>query len=378
MNNFVFSTPFRKGLQGVLLLSMLLFSLGPGSASPAYAAPPTNDTFASATAITSIPFQNVISTTEANAAIDPTDPGQVATGGIPCEGRALGPGKRTVWYRYDATSSRGLHVDTIGSSYDTFIAVWRGTSLSNLTFVTCDDDIFSGYESEVLFAATTGNTYYIEVAGFAGTTNNPDQPNPGGTLQLHVTSFEDVPSTYWAWGYIEGLYGAGITTGCNTVPLLYCPTATVTRDQMAVFLLRGKHGRDYVPPPVGASTGFADVPANYWAGAWIKQLAAEGITGGCGGGNYCPGNPVTRDQMAVFLLKAKHGPSYLPPPATGKFFDVPIGYWAGTWIEQLATEGITSGCTTSPPNYCPLTPVTRDQMAVFLSRTFGITPLPGG
>ncbi|MBI3172072.1 MAG: hypothetical protein HYZ25_15405 [Chloroflexi bacterium] len=46
------------------------------------------------------------------------------------------------------------------------------------------------------------------------------------------------------------------------------------------------------------------MPANYWAAAWIEQLAAEGITGGCGGGNYCPTIPVSRDQMAVFLVRA--------------------------------------------------------------------------
>ena len=68
----------------------------------------------------------------------------------------------------------------------------------------------------------------------------------------------------------------------------------------------------YTPPAVGSSTGFIDVETYYWAAAWIKQLAAEGITGGCGSGNYCPEAAVTRAQMAVFLLKAKHGSSYAP------------------------------------------------------------------
>jgi len=72
---------------------------------------------------------------------------------------------------------------------------------------------------------------------------------------------------------------------------------------MAVFLLKSKYGSSYSPPAVGASTGFDDVPTTHWAAPWIKQLAAEGITGGCGGGNYCPNNPVTRAQMAVFLVK---------------------------------------------------------------------------
>ena len=72
---------------------------------------------------------------------------------------------------------------------------------------------------------------------------------------------------------------------------------------MAVFLLRAKHGAVYMPPTVGASTGFNDVSVAHWAAAWIKQLAAEGITTGCGGGNYCPEDPVTRAQMAVFLVR---------------------------------------------------------------------------
>jgi hypothetical protein len=72
---------------------------------------------------------------------------------------------------------------------------------------------------------------------------------------------------------------------------------------MAVFLLRAKHGAAYLPPAVGSSTGFGDVPPAYWAAVWIKQLVTEGITAGCGNNNYCPDSPVTRAQMAVFLVR---------------------------------------------------------------------------
>ena len=183
-------------------------------------------------------------------------------------------------------------------------------------------------------------------------------------------TFNDVAGTYWAWSYIERLYDAGVTSGCGNGN--YCPSTTVTRDQMAVFLLKGKHSSSYVP---STATGvFQDVPTNYWAAAWIEQLASEGITSGCSTSpkKYCPATPVTRDQMAVFLLKAKHGSNYVPPTATGAFQDVPANYWAASWIEQLAAEGITGGCSTSPKLYCPNTPVTRDQMAVFLVKTFNL------
>jgi len=195
--------------------------------------------------------------------------------------------------------------------------------------------------------------------------------NSGETYTISKTwIFGDVPNSYWAHGFIERLYNAGLTSGCSTVPLLYCPEITITRAQMAVFLLKGIHGSSYSPPAVGASTGFTDVPANHPTAAWIKQLSAEGITGGCGVGLYCPEKIVTRDQMAVFLLRSKYTSTYSPPPANGNFADVPTSYWAAAWIEQLAVEGITSGC--GAGNYCPGVNVTRAQMAVFLVRTFNL------
>ncbi|HUE99836.1 MAG TPA: S-layer homology domain-containing protein [Anaerolineales bacterium] len=187
---------------------------------------------------------------------------------------------------------------------------------------------------------------------------------------VHI--FADVPASHWAWQYVERLYESGITGGCGVNPFNYCPEAAVTRAQMAVFLLRGMHGSSYNPPAVGGSTGFGDVPPSYWAGAWIKQLAAEGITGGCGNGNYCPEAPVTRAQMAIFLLRSKYGAGYTPPEVVGStgFGDVQPDYWAAAWIKQLVTEGITAGC--GAGTYCPESPVTRAQMAVFLVRTFSL------
>jgi hypothetical protein len=183
-------------------------------------------------------------------------------------------------------------------------------------------------------------------------------------------TFSDVPTTHWAWESIEKIYSAGITSGCGSGT--YCPEHSVTRAQMAVFLLKSMHGSGYNPPLVGDSSGFGDVATGHWAAAWIKQLALEGITGGCGNGNYCPENPVTRGQMAVFLLKARNGPGYTPPAlADGSgFTDVPDNYWAAAWVKQLASEGITGGC--GAGIYCPDSSVTRAQMAVFLVKTFNL------
>ena len=183
-------------------------------------------------------------------------------------------------------------------------------------------------------------------------------------------SFTDVPFHYWAFEWIQRLYGAGITGGCSTNPLAYCSEASVTRAQMAVFLEKGLHYPNAFTPPNVAPT-FNDT-VGHWAEDWIEALRNDGITGGCGQNLYCPENPVTRAEMAVFLLKAKYGAGYSPPPvgsSTG-FNDVPTTQWAAAWIEQLSAEGITGGCGAS--NYCPNDPVTRAQMAVFLVRAFNL------
>ena len=49
---------------------------------------------------------------------------------------------------------------------------------------------------------------------------------------------------------------------------------------------------------------FNDVPVADFGFQYIEALAASGITGGCGGGSYCPDSPVTRRQMAIFIAKA--------------------------------------------------------------------------
>jgi peptide/nickel transport system substrate-binding protein len=187
------------------------------------------------------------------------------------------------------------------------------------------------------------------------------------TIYKDSPVFADVQANYWAWQFIERLSDAGITGGCGGGN--YCPDGNVTRAQMSVFLLVAKHGTGYVPPDA-TGTVFNDVPASNGFAKWIEQLAAEGITGGCGGGNYCPNAPVTREQMAVFLLVAKYGNTYTPPAATGVFSDVPVGNGYARWIEALAAEGITGGC--GGGKFCPKTVVNRAQMAVFLVTAFNL------
>ncbi len=191
----------------------------------------------------------------------------------------------------------------------------------------------------------------------------------GASCLTTPTVFADVLPSDPFRPYIETVYSAGVTGGCGTNPLIYCPLSTVTRQQMAVFLLKAMHGSAYTPP--ACSGVFSDVPCPSQFADWIEELAAEGITGGCGSGTYCPGSPVTRQQMAAFLLKAEHGAAYVPPACSSNpFTDVACPSTFANWIQQLVAEAITGGC--GGGAYCPTSPVTRGQMAVFLVKTFGL------
>ena len=137
-----------------------------------------------------------------------------------------------------------------------------------------------------------------------------------------AVNFADVPFDDIFREFINAALRHGITGGCGGGN--YCPGSPVTRAQMAVFLLKAKFGADHEPPPA-TGTVFADVPQNAPLAAWIEELASLEITGGCGGGNYCPDATVTRAQMAIFLLKTLLGSAHTPPAATGVFGDVPVG-----------------------------------------------------
>jgi CSLREA domain-containing protein len=188
-----------------------------------------------------------------------------------------------------------------------------------------------------------------------------------GTLSaVWLADFTDVAQDNIFHDDVEIIFRGGITAGCGGGN--YCPGQAVTRAQMAVFLLKSEHGSAYLPPMCAGV--FADVPCPSPFANWIEQLAAENITAGCGGGNYCPDQAVTRAQMAVFLLRTKHGPAYVPPTCASVFSDVVCPSQFADWIEELYAEQITGGCQTSPLLYCPSNPVNRGQMAVFLVKTF--------
>ncbi len=184
-------------------------------------------------------------------------------------------------------------------------------------------------------------------------------------------TFLDVPYNYWTWRWIEAIENAGAATRCSDGN--YCPGAPMTRDEMAIFLLRAKEGGSYAPPAC-TTPMFADVPCSSPYAPWINELVRRGVTAGCGNGNYCPGTSVTRSQMAVFLLATLQGPGWTPPACgTPSFADLPCSSPFAAWVDELARRGVTAGC--GGGDYCPNTTINRDQMAVFLATNFSL-PVP--
>ena len=234
---------------------------------------------------------------------------------------------------------------------------------------------------------------------------------------------------------VEGLYQTRITLGCGEDPLRYCPDEPVTRAQMASFFARALDAAPPPPPAETWDGTFRDDDESVHQ-LDIERIAREGITLGCGQNNFCPGRSVTRSQMAAFLYRAvvERSASPAPAPSGVELSDVPAeAGWAlaADWVVSIgafaapegvfdpdglvtradmavmmvaafsrlnavdeskglfadvsslpddvvrAVEGlyqarITLGCGFDPLRYCPDEPVTRAQMASFLSRALDV------
>ncbi len=220
----------------------------------------------------------------------------------------------------------------------------------------------------------------------------------GKVWSVHLgNSFADVLRTHPFYTKIETLLHNGVTGGCS--PTAYCPSQTVTRDQMAIFLAkvvaqgvaniptRGKiDGNSYDCSPGGASL-FTDVQPTDPFCKHVHYLAYWGVTKGCTTSQFCPSAQIDRGSMAAFLVRGFLGGSVVPTvrnadPVTGRsyncqpatanvfFTDVPQTHPFCAPIHYLWARGFIGGC--GADTYCPAGLVTRDAMAKFLANTFDL------
>ncbi|HEX4439799.1 MAG TPA: FG-GAP-like repeat-containing protein [Thermoanaerobaculia bacterium] len=185
----------------------------------------------------------------------------------------------------------------------------------------------------------------------------PDTARVGATGLVASVAYHGGSRYNWT------LLGGTLTGGQGTSQVTFDAGAPGTAMRLSVV---EQPITNCVSPEADATVlvDFADVPPENPFHAAIAVVTAHGITAGCGGGQFCWQSPMTRAQAAVLLLKAIHGPSYVPFPASGIFADVPPGSFAADWIEALVGEAIAAGC--GGGNFCPNAPVTRAQASVWL------------
>ena len=225
--------------------------------------------------------------------------------------------------------------------YETFILQWYNSPAHNAQMLGSAYTHAGGSWTQ----GTDGRYYAVMIfVKLCGVAPAPWQPS---------STFSDTAGSPFL-ADIEWLAAAGISNGCGGGA--FCPTAPVSREQMASFLRRAlglpAAGTDYFWDDAGSAHQDD-----------INRVAQAGIANGCGGGAFCPASLVTREQMASFLARALN----LPPAGADYFWD-DNGSMHEDAINRLAAAGITTGC--AGGQYCPSASVTREQMAAFLHRAF--------
>jgi len=176
-------------------------------------------------------------------------------------------------------------------------------------------------------------------AGTSGTFRMDDFASQRSGYIGPAFPFSDNPTASSFFPFIQGIYANEIIPECALGT--FCPAGNITRKEMSKFLLLARYGASFLP--VACTTPmFSDVPCSHPYAIWINEMARQGITGGCAPGLFCPDGTVNRGQMSVFLMVAA-GVSPPPcPPAT--FADVPSGNSFCPWVNAIAARGITAGC----------------------------------
>ena len=187
---------------------------------------------------------------------------------------------------------------------------------------------------------------------------------------MDATGYSDIADAGVHRPGIEELDRLGILAGTECGPGRFCPDEPLQRWMMAVWLVRAVDGSE---PLESGSSRFDDVETSQWWSPYVERLADLGITRGCSIEPvlFCPTDPVTREQMASFLVRAFH----LSAASSAGFMDTQVSPHEDD-INALAASEITKGCAAQPLLYCPTSDTTRAEMATFLTRALQVDPIP--
>ena len=151
----------------------------------------SGDTFASAAAVTSVPFSSTATSNATATHAGEPDPSCTDLG-------------KTLWWRYTPTETGSYTADTGGSDFDTALGVWQGTSQSSLTEIGCDDDSLggAGSTSRATVTLTAGTTYYFQVGGWRDAASGNVQ---SGSLRFNLSKAAPTNNAFAAATAVTGV-----------------------------------------------------------------------------------------------------------------------------------------------------------------------------
>ncbi len=229
----------------------------------------------------------------------------------------------------------------------------------------------SAFRPMVDFGGGQGEIVPPEPAGDLGAPGKDARPSPAadggpapsteaGTTPVTGQLFTDVPPDSPFYDAIQWVGIHGYFVGCASTA--FCPTKPLTRAELAAALVKMKYGTSTT---ASTTPHFQDVPASHWAFKPIQRLADDGVTAGCGGGNFCPEVSALRAEAAALLAHLKYGPT-VSGSTTPYYTDVPASHWAFPAVQRLTDEQIATGC--GGTLYCPAASVSRQECAALLYR----------
>lgn len=285
----------------------------------------------------------------------------------------------------DATNNIGVAVTAATSSGSGYaVAVGNNVSLAT-SFPALDAHGATGTSSNLNGVFEPGETVQLETAwtnvsasSIAGVTGS------GSSFGGPVGATYSVPDLSASYGTIASGATGACYTQSNCYQLQVSNPATRPATHWDATFTESVTGGISRARTMHIGNSFTDVPTSHWAYRFVETLLHSGLTSGCATGQYCPGNSVTRWEMAVFIATAMAGSGAAVPTSgtipgygsyncttggTSLFTDVPPTDGGCKSVHFIATQGVTAGCATG--QYCPTNPVTRAEMAVFLSTAFG-------
>lgn len=217
---------------------------------------------------------------------------------------AIGPRPQTHW---DVLLSETLSTSHIHEWKLHIGASFYDVSLSNLFYPYIETLLHSGVSEgcNANHYCPLNNVIRSQMAKFI--CSSMEIVSPGSCSNNTCSEiFQDVLSNNIFCSYIEALYSIGIVSGCNSSPLMYCPSNNTQRQAMAKFICLSMEAANPGSCLPSSCLGiFNDVQTNNPFCSYIETLYTANIISGCQASPllYCPNNNVSREQMSKYLVK---------------------------------------------------------------------------